>query len=397
MNLTTNGLSEQPQEQVEAKGSSKKHGTRVEGANDRKLDVRCLADVEPAEVTWLWKPYIPDGKITLLSGDPGSGKTTLALAICASITSGEMHLPEGGIPSETPTTIVSGSVLYFTGEDDLDDTILPRFSKMRGNGTRFFAIGGVIQEHDGMRKQWTVTLADREVIENEIRARRPKLVVIDPIQAYLGAKVDFHRANEVRPILDWIADLARRSNCAFLLIRHLCKANYRKALYQGMGSNDFTASARSEILVGEHPQEPGQYVLAHLKCSNASKGPSLGYLLNDGHITWLGANDLTPEQLCGQDLRGTALKPRKQAADLLLEVLSAGPRPSAEVIALAGFYGISHRTLQRAREQLGVITKPSAYQGHWTWQLPPDAGTAENSGLETGGASQEAVELPKVH
>lgn len=333
--------------------------------SDRRLDISPMSEIESTEVSWLWKPYIPSSRITVLEGDPESGKTYAALAICAAVTRGwetPNEIPVEGASSDSPA-----NVMYFSAEDNVGDTIRPRFIKMGGDETKFLAVNGLIQGNDGKEYQSGFRLSNINELESGFREYRPRLVVFDPLQAYLGAGVDAHRANEVRPILSELGKLAERCDCAILIIRHLNKST-QKALYRGSGSIDVTAAARSVLVAGKHPQDSDRFVIAHLKCSVARKGPALCYSISDGGLSWEGTADMSADDLLADPKQ--AARPRKSAATFLKEYLGDGAKPSAEVFAAAAKRGIAQRTVERAGEELAVIKQPSAYQGQWAWKLP---------------------------
>jgi archaellum biogenesis ATPase FlaH len=341
---------------------------------ERQLDVVSFADVEVKEVAWLIPPYIPLGKITILEGDPESGKTFLAIAMAAAVTSGTV-MDLTGIPVEgrVPARTTPSNVLYFTGEDDLADTLKPRFLKQQGDQTRFFAVQGMVSERDGKKVEENFTLGCIAELEKSLQELRPALVVIDPLQAFLGSKVDMHRANEVRPVMSGLGKLADENRCAILIIRHLNKSVNQRSGYRGMGSIDFTAAARSVLLAGKNPRNPKQFALVHTKCANGPKGSSLTYSIGGDGLNWLGSADISADDLLG----GTpsTVKPVDGAVAFLREILAAGPKASAEIQAAADERGISERTLQRAKHPAGVICRPSGFQGDWFWELGKPSGS----------------------
>lgn len=151
--------------------------------SNTELNIINMADVEAVAVKWLWKPYIPLGKITIIQGDPGEGKTTLALSIAAVLTQGEK------LPNEAESQAPM-NVIYQTAEDGLADTIKPRLEAVNADCTRVLVI-------DESKEELSMT---DERIEKAIQQTGAKLIILDPIQAYIGANVDMHRANEIRPV-----------------------------------------------------------------------------------------------------------------------------------------------------------------------------------------------------
>jgi len=260
-----------PEEEAEflRKASEGKEQKKPEKSNDsQKAQVTCLADVQPESVNFLWEPYIVRRKLNILEGDPSIGKTFLALQFATIVTRGSpWPNPRSGIPDLYNEP---GNVLYMSAEDGLADTLRPRLDKMGADVSRFYALVG---SKDKEEKLNGVTLADLDIIEQALQQVTPALVVIDPLQGYLGAKVDMHRANEVRPVLTGLAQLAEKYNAAVLCIRHLTKGATAKTMYQGMGSIDFTAAARSVILAGADPDNPDKRAIIQLKAVWPPKAP----------------------------------------------------------------------------------------------------------------------------
>ena len=216
-----------------------------------------------------------------------------------------------------------------------------------------------------------VSLGDIPLLEKALQEVRPKLVIIDPLQAYLGAGVDMYRANEVRPILSALGNLAEKHCCAVICIRHLAKATSSKAMYSGMGSIDFSAAARSVIRAGEYE---GERHLTHVKSSLAPEGKSIRYEVKDGNLNYLGFSDVTAHDMLAPS-SAEAQSTRDDAKAFLEAYLEAGPAPADQVVKSAQADGISAGTLIRAKKELAVIsgrvnTKGGGRGGGgWTWSL----------------------------
>lgn len=330
---------------------------------ERQLAITALSDVKVQSVRYLWPPYVPIGKVTLLEGDPESGKTFIGVDLAARVTQG--NFVEG--------LVVQGerrepaNVLYLTAEDDLADTIKPRLLKQGGDDARFLASKLTVEHRDGKKYYRSLQLSDIAEFDRTFRQHHPALMVVDPYQAFLGAKVDMHRANEIRPVLSGLADLAERHKCAILLIRHLNKGQ-GKALYRGMGSIDTSAAARSILLAGKHPDDPTSFVLIQEKSSLGCKGPSLTYQIGDEGLVWKGTSDITAEELLNP--RQPAHGPRNEAKDFLRKFLGDGPKLQTEILAAGSKVGISASTLRLALKDLGGVCKPTGYQKPWVWELP---------------------------
>lgn len=280
---------------------------------ENKLQLICMSDVELQQVDWLWYPFIPFGKITMIQGDPGEGKTTLALRLAAACSTGNV-LP--GMKTREPFT-----VLYQTAEDGLGDTIKPRLIDAGANEKMIFCI----DESDRC-----LSLLDKR-IEDAIVQTGAKLMILDPVQGYLGDKIDMNRANEIRSVLKKVASVAERTGCAIVLVGHLNKAQGSNSNYRGLGSIDFRAAARSVLLVGRLKKEPHIRVIVHDKSSLALEGNSLAFSLGtDAGFSWLdGYNDISSEEL----LCGISPETKTAAAeDLIRSMLSSGEQVAADDI-----------------------------------------------------------------
>lgn len=191
---------------------------RTEGRQEEPIiPVVKMSDIEEKVVQWLWYPFIPFGKVTLIQGNPGKGKTWLAMALCAYCTAGKE------LPNALP--IEPFNVFYQTAEDGVGDTIKPRLAKCGADMTRV----RFINEEE---KQLSMT---DERIEKAIRQNHVRLMIMDPIQAYLGANVDMNRANEIRPLFRNLSNIAERTGCAIVLIGHLNKASGVQSDYRTLG------------------------------------------------------------------------------------------------------------------------------------------------------------------
>lgn len=330
-----------------------------------------LADVEPEEVVWLWEPYLPIGKLSLLEGDPGLGKTWLALTITAALTRGYPLPSADGRPGAPGAP---RNVLYLSAEDGLGDTLRPRLDAAGADPRRVHAVTGKrTLGEDGQAVDDAITLADVPTLRAAIEQVRPALVVIDPLQAYLGASVDMNRANETRPLLSALGELAQAYGFAAVIIRHLRKSSSDRAVYRGAGSIDFSAAARSILLVGAEPDNERRRVLAHVKSSLAEPGASLGFELREGAFHWLGASAYSAEQLLAQPATGEERSARDEASAWLLEMLAQGPALTRELRQAAARDGLGWRTIEQAKGTLGVTARRQSFgntgRGEWTWEL----------------------------
>ena len=305
-----------------------------------------MSDVELTPVDWLWKPYLPFGKLSVLQGNPGEGKTYFAMHLAAACTNGKL-LPN-------MERMEPFNVIYQTAEDGLGDTVKPRLIEAGADLDRVLVI-------DDSEVQ--LTLSD-ERIEKAIIENDARLVIIDPIQAYLGADVDMNRANEVRPIFMRLGQVAQRTGCAILLIGHLNKAAGMQSLQRGLGSIDIAAAVRSVMFIGKLKHDPTMRILTHEKSSLAPPGASLAFSLGDeGGFRWVGEYDITAdEMLSGIELQRETKT--QQAKDLICTLLVGGKQVLSEDIDKAALErGIPGRTVRDAKRELGDALKSKIVEG----------------------------------
>ncbi|WP_455500489.1 AAA family ATPase [Gemmiger sp.] len=312
-----------------------------------------MSDVVQRSAEYLIHPYLPKGMITVLGGVSGVGKTWLAL-LWASFVSNQFAADE------------PGAVYYFTQENDPSIVLLPRLKSLGAELSRI-----AVQKMD----EQGVTLDDPR-LETAALMVPPKLVIFDPIQSYLGARVEMNKANEVRPILDWLGRFAQRYNCAVVLVSHMSKpgANNTDALDRLLGSSDFRNAARSIVIVGRDPDEPNVRVFAHAKNSIGEPGPSYRYRVGDDGIEMLGECDLTANDI----IKVASGKPGRPVGSAAVEDLRAFLEPRGwatadEVWQMCDKKGYTHRTIQRAGKQLRVKhLQAGGGKNRRDWWLLPD-------------------------
>lgn len=316
--------------------------------NQTELRLIRMSEVETQEVRWLWYPYIPQGKLTIIQGNPGEGKTTLALWIAAMCSQGTALT---GMDPSSPITI-----LYQTAEDGLGDTIKPRLISAGAELSRIQCID---------ETERSLSLLDNR-IEQGIRETNAKLLILDPLQGYLGHNVDMNRANEIRDVLKRLTIMADQTGCAIVLIGHLNKAVGANSAYRGLGSMDFRAAVRSVLLVGRMKKDPGVRVIVHDKSSLAPEGKSVAFFIEDGALHWVdGYDKITAEDLLNGGPANTKVE---QTERLVRERLSEGPAPVKEIQNLVRQAGISPRTLDIAKKNMrDVISRKEG--GHSKWVL----------------------------
>ena len=344
-----------------------------------KLKLINMDSVEVEQIEWLLYPFIPYGKVTIIQGDPGEGKTTMVLQIIAKLTRGEPIFPvtdttikikekrsaevdsgndglDGEDNMQEQSSMSPVNVIYQTAEDGLGDTIKPRLLAAGADCSKVMVIDDSDQP---------MTMADVR-LEEAIVQTKAKMVVLDPIQGFLGANVDMHRANEIRPLMKRIAVLAEKYHCAVILIGHMNKNSNGKSSYRGLGSIDFQAAARSVLIVGRVKDEPEVRVVCHTKSSLAPEGTSIAFRLDKNNgFEWIGEYDISADELLNGDGRGQ--KSRK-AKEFLLEILANGGMTQKKIAEEAEARGIKSKTLWNAKRELEIDSVKRGKQ--WYWMLP---------------------------
>ena len=312
----------------------------------KEWSIRYLNTIQPVEVKWLAYPYIPIGKFVLLIGDPGIGKSTLAVNIAAALTAGRPILESESEPQ-------TGSVIYLSAEDKAEDTLTPRFIAAGADCSKaaiIDCIGLNISE-------------DLHIIDTAISDTKAKLICIDPLQGYIGSDADMTRAADMRRLIGGLSVIAEKYDCAILAIGHMNKSSGTKSLYRGLGSIDIAASARSIMLVERSEDEPDIRVIRHIKSSLAPEGDPLAFRIErNSSIRFLETYDYENEYADNfEDGK------REWASNTIFSLLSSGPRPGADKQRICADAGISESTVNRAKKDLGIrsVRKPDG----WDWTL----------------------------
>jgi hypothetical protein len=333
--------------------------------------VRPMSEVEARPVEWLWPGWIALGKLTVLDGDPGMGKSTLLLDLAARISR------DGLMPDATVGPV--GSSLILSAEDGEEDTIKPRLAAAGGVARRLFTLSAV-KGHDGEERPPEIPL-DLPAIEAAAAERGVRLLIIDPLMAYLTG-VDASRDQDVRRALFRLSQLAQRRNCAVVCQRHLNKGGGGdKAIYRGGGSIGIVAAARTGLLVAADPNDAGRRVLAATKCNLTAPPTPLRFRLEPHggvcRVAWLGQADYTADDLVRQlsraELAHRAEERSKleEAVEFLRTLLADGPHPTGMCYLEAQIADIARRTLQRALGPAGVRQRWIAGQSDQVWELDP--------------------------
>ncbi len=321
-----------------------------------------VGHVAPERISWLWPGFIPAGKLTLIDGDPGDGKSTMTLDLAARISSGAA-MPDG-------TAVPLGRIMLLSAEDGIADTIRPRLDAAGADVTAIVVFDEVFEEGVGRPVELP---RDLHHIERAIRQHNITLVVIDPLMAFLGG-VDSHNDQSVRRALHPISKLADATGCAIVVVRHLNKGG-GKAIYRGGGSIGIAGAARAVHLVAPDPDDPDRRILAPVKVNIAKKSPAIIYRLVDdpvhgcARVQWEGTSSYSADHLVNTEAPDDR-DDRVTAVDFLATALAGGARRTKDVEEEAEqSHGISVRTLKRARKQLGVIAEQVNVKGHNEWRL----------------------------
>jgi putative DNA primase/helicase len=346
-----------------------------QAASGPELIARCAADVKPEPVEWLWPGRIALGKLTLMAGEAGLGKSQLSIAMAAFVTTGgEWPCREGRAPQ--------GSVVILSAEDDAADTIVPRLMAAGADRERVHLVSAVRSE-DGTGRRAFNLQADLDLLERKIsKIGDVRLIVIDPISSYLGPKVDSHVNAAVRAVLEPVSEMAARLRIAIVAITHPPKGTGTTAINRFIGSIAFVAAARAAFMVTRDPEDEMRRLFLPVKNNLAPLGKGLAFrpeqrLVADGivgsSVVW-GAEPVTitaDRALQATDgAREGAASPRTEAEEYLRDKLSAGRVPVEDVNEHASALGIAPRTLARARKALGVRAVKDGFGGGWQLAMP---------------------------
>jgi hypothetical protein len=344
------------------------------------LTTRCLSDVEAKPIRWLWPGRIARGKLTIIAGDPGLGKSQITASIASVVTT-------GGLWPVDRDKCERGDVLFLTAEDDPADTLRPRLEAAGADLTRVRIIDGVIRGYtgDGSQKSGTFSLGD------DLQALEAKLaelgnvavVVIDPISAYLG-DTDSHKNSDVRGLLAPLSELAARHNVAIIGVSHMSKATGAKALMRVNGSLAFVAAARAAYVVVSDSTDKTRRLFLPMKNNVGPDATGLAFRI-EGVTVASSAGPLATSRVSweSEPVSQTADEAMQaesgscnpsaldEATDWLREILAAGPVAAAELFGQAKADAIADKTLRRASKVLEVRKMKVGMTGGWSWSLPP--------------------------
>ena len=361
-----------PEEEVDAIAASiiereqKKQRTSNRSAERKpaRVVVTCLSDVKAEATKWLWEGYFPLGKLSIIMGDPGLGKSTMTLDLAARVTTGAA-MPDG-------TLGMAGNVLLLSGEDALSD-VVQRLCAAEADTDKAHVFHLETEDGDRMPQlpdhiaQLQATIEEKDV----------RLVVIDPLMSFLAGSINSWNDQHVRQALTPLSKVAEATGAAIILVMHPNKREGAKAMYRSGGSLGIVGAARAAFVVAKDPQQPSRCVMASMKSNLSAKPSAFGFHIavadnKVGRIVWEGKTDLTDDDL----MAGAPANQVDRAAAFLRDFLADGAKPSAEVTAAAKEAGFSERTIARARDQLGVQPeRVGAGKGsHFTMRLPATSG-----------------------
>ena len=311
-----------------------------------------LSSVNQREVEWLWYPYIPYGKITILQGDPGEGKSTFMLNIAALLTQGKA-MPDG-YPILKPQKVV-----YQTAEDNIADTVKPR---LIAAGADCNKVSYIVDDNAPL----TFEDPRLERIINETEAR---LLILDPLQAYLSQDSDILSAGRMRQQLRKVADIAEKTKCAVVIIGHMNKSRGNKNLYRGLGSIDITAIARSVLMITRDHVDIYRRYMFPVKTSLAPEGLPIAFQLKpEQGIEWLGTTEVNMNEQMNYSVDKNKLA---LAERILTETMEKQDVLSKDIMAKMKLMGVSERTVNKAKTTLGITSYRK--NGVWYWHLEDES------------------------
>ncbi len=314
------------------------------------MQLSAVGDLQSRPLSWLWPGRLALGKLAMLDGDPGLGKSLVTLDLCARLSKGRAF-PDGAAGPGRAAAIV------LNGEDSAEDTIRPRLQALGADLKRVF----VLRAEDTSAGLSLRLPEHTAVLDDALAQTRARLLVIDPIVAFLDPRIQSSNDASVRRALAPLAELADRHGAAVLLVRHLNKSSGRSPIYRGGGSIGFLAACRSGWLIARDPEQPAHCVLAQVKNNLAPPQPSLAYQVDKGEsevlsLSWLGPTDWTAAQLLAGVPRNPPrrLTPRERAREFLEGFLRDGPRTSRDIWSAALPLGLTERTLERVKQELSI-------------------------------------------
>jgi hypothetical protein len=359
-----------------ANGSPKP--SEASGSQPRMLLAYKLSEIKARQVEWIWPGWLPAGKLVICDGDPDAGKSTMLLDLTSRITNGA-KMPDGSGGSDP------AGVILLAGEDDVHDTIINRLNAAAADLDRVHFIDGVTLA--SLDSPFDIP-TDLDLLEAKIRLTGARLVIVDVLAEYLSARVDTYKDSDIRRTLRHVRQVAGRTGCAIVMLRHLRKEGGAKAIYRGGGSIGIVGAARAGWLIGVNPDDESMRVLACTKSNLMERPQALGFRLTPhdqlgvAYVTWTG-----PVALRADDL-GAAPKAPEPSEDsvvkvteiefcmsVLRQILADGERWSHEVLDEIKEWHFNNKTVQEARNRLGVVARQvrrseGEARSGWKMRLP---------------------------
>lgn len=312
-----------------------------------------LSNVTPRKVRFLWEPYLIHGAVNLWEGDPDVGKTFVLCALAAALSSGTPLPGQGKVRAK--------NVLFLSAEDDAETTLVPRMIRMGADLSRIWTFTKFVRLDEDV-----IQLIEQHIEKHEVR-----VIILDPLLAYMQGGIDMNKANETRPFMARLAELAKAQGVTIIALRHLNKSPKDKAIFRGLGSVDITAAARSAVMLGRHPEDPHLRILTHSKHNLSECGVSLLYAL-EGHdrakglvpkLVWRGESELTADDLASKpNSPGRPDDASREAEMFLQRMLAGGPKKVKDIMRDAERRSIASRTLRTVRQKMGIIKKGQMWE-----------------------------------
>jgi hypothetical protein len=317
-------------------------------ATESCADIVYLSDLPLRLVEWLWQDRLASGTLAMISGESGSGKTWIALAIAAALSRGRAPF--------TGEKLKPCTVLYASTEHDSSAVIHPRFAKLNGDAARFVVLRGGVSSPC--------------VLEDALQRTQARLLILDPFHSLFRPGVDLHQPRDILSLLDTLAGLAEKHRCCILLLRHLHKRGPGRPTHRR--STEISAPLRTEFLAGTSPDAPSQPALLQVKSNLGPLALPLSYKIDDaGNFLWTGPSSLTSQEVLATRPTGAGRPERKFAGEWLRRYLQDRCETQGTIERDAERDGVKIATLRRAKFDLGVRSAKNGTNGCWYWALPP--------------------------
>jgi len=350
--------------------------------------VTCMANVEPCEVEWLWENRIPLGRLTMIAGMPGQGKSCVTCDMAARVTRGRPF------PDRSPCE--AGSVLFIACEDDPADTIRPRLDAHHADPAKVHLLEGVELHGEDKTRELFFTLNDVEILEETIKEIPSlRLVVIDPIGSYIGTSANSNTDNEVRAVLAPIAEIAKKHDIAVVIVAHTRKSQATHADDMVMGSRAFTGIARAVWHLMPDSEDPDKRLFLAGKSNLSKNNEGLSFKIN-GRPAAIGWSP-EPERRTANEALAELFESRRKptakdhAANWLKGFLGNRQVVKDEILDAAKEHGHSEKAINAASYELGVIKKPVEYGGKFFWWIPVESESPQGASVSEKGGESGAI------